>query len=158
MKATLSNSIPFFALFMILPCLSIGQVEFSQIVPDDFLGNSFPVSSNEIDIADVDNDGDLDLYFVRPSTIYINDGNGVFTLPENNPLSNGSGNNNGELADIDGDNDLDLLVINILDTLIDGALIKTEYLQFFVNDGNGGFSEDKFLCRIDAVRLILQIR
>ncbi len=92
--------------------------------------------------ADVDGDGDLDLFFTRidgHDLLYANDGLGVFT-----DISAGSGladvvaqTNGAVFADIDNDGDSDLYVTT-LGTSGDPANNRN-YL--FLNDGSGHFTE-----------------
>lgn len=65
--------------------------------------------------ADVDNDGDLDLYvcqFDAPNLLYINDGHGVFTeQAATRGAALRSGSVVGAFADYDRDGDLDLFIL-----------------------------------------------
>ncbi|MBI9067830.1 MAG: VCBS repeat-containing protein [Salinivirgaceae bacterium] len=77
--------------------------------------------------ADIDNDGDLDLYAAHHDDgllIFTNDGNGNFSETESLNISKGE---SFEFVDIDGDNDLDLIRGN-------GGTIDV-----FTNEGNGVF-------------------
>jgi enediyne biosynthesis protein E4 len=64
--------------------------------------------------ADVDGDGDLDLFVTAlgdPNALLLNDGTGVFTeVTEAAGLESSLGSTTSTLADIDGDGDLDLYV------------------------------------------------
>ncbi len=90
----------------------------------------------DVELADVDNDWDLDALVAckRCTTSYIftNDGTGHFT---NAPMAlpHFPNNYDFEPMDIDADGDLDLIAIN------DGPQIR-EHL--FVNDGTGVFTDD----------------
>ncbi|MBN2778607.1 MAG: VCBS repeat-containing protein [Bacteroidales bacterium] len=106
-------------------------------------GGKLQADGSDIDVgfnsspefADLDNDGDLDLYVgERYGSIkcFINDGLGVFTASTNlyadgEELNIGS-YSNPTFADIDNDNDLDLLVGEVIGDI-----------NIFANDGNGNF-------------------
>lgn len=92
-------------------------------------------------VADVDGDGDTDIFFGNRKTrnrLYINDGKGKFTdgtekmLPDE---THGGKRGNDSLAplfaDIDGDKDMDLLI---------GRPFAFE-AQLYINDGKGVFKE-----------------
>ncbi|HTL33492.1 MAG TPA: VCBS repeat-containing protein [Kofleriaceae bacterium] len=89
----------------------------------------------DLELADVDNDFDLDVLVscksCTSSLLYRNDGNGHFA-DDPNALPHFGNNYEFEPMDIDGDNDLDLLTIN------DGTNV-TEHV--FVNDGHGMFAD-----------------
>jgi len=90
----------------------------------------------DIELADVDNDWDLDVLVSckRCTTSYLfrNDGTGRFT-DDPNALPHFTNNYEFEAMDIDTDGDLDLITIN------DGPKV-TEHL--FVNRGDGSFADD----------------
>lgn len=84
--------------------------------------------------ADVDNDGDLDLFVVnfdRSNNLYLNDGRGVFTNVTAKSGLDSTGNNGFgcAFADFDEDGDVDLYVSN------DGSINR-----LYLNDGKGVFS------------------
>jgi len=94
--------------------------------------------SSDLILADVDNDGDVDLFHAGSemtgdgNVIWLNDGSGVFTSLPQLSLENGLGIGNESVAgavagDLDGDDDPDLL--------LDAANGNTVYL----NDGTGQF-------------------
>lgn len=99
---------------------------------DDFRASSF-------DIADIDNDGDLDVIMNgrRNSTddecvLYLNDGNGNFTQAPGPTFMGGTA---GDIAigDLDGDNDLDFIVMGWGPSFVN-------VLETYLNDGNGNYS------------------
>lgn len=72
-------------------------------------------NSSGVVFADVDGDGDLDLLITsltENNELYINDGEGRFTLKGNSGLGPSKGSNTMTLADIDSDGDLDLYISN----------------------------------------------
>lgn len=89
----------------------------------------------EIELADVDNDWDLDVLVscksCSGSKLYLNDGTGRFE-DASDRLPQFGNNYDFEVMDIDGDNDVDLVTIN------DGPGLR-EHL--FLNDGAGTFSD-----------------
>lgn len=94
--------------------------------------------------ADVDNDGDIDIYVCRfqrssspaPNFLYMNNGKGNFT---EEGMARGvamDGRSNGAtFADFDNDGDMDLFVSN---SQMEG---RAQILGVFVNDGSGRFTE-----------------
>ncbi len=93
--------------------------------------------------ADVDNDGDLDLYvcyFNSPNLLFLNDGKGVFTesaAPAGIAIKTGSVV--GAFEDFDRDGDLDLfLLTNVLDAT---ANPEGEPDYLFRNRGDGTFED-----------------
>ena len=81
-----------------------------------FSGSGTPVGSSPYNVAmaDVDNDGDLDMiapdFGAASVSIRLNNGNGVFSGGSNPAV--GSQPRSANMADIDGDGDLDLLTAN----------------------------------------------
>lgn len=99
------------------------------------------VNSMDIESADVDGDGDLDLVVAgefRRNLLLINDGNGVFAedasrlFPEKNTNDNFPGEDSEDIvfADFDQDDDLDILFVSE-DSL---------FHELLVNDGDGHFT------------------
>lgn len=89
-------------------------------IKGDTLGNFGAVINPPLDVADVDQDGDLDVftaglnvYFIGPScssTIYLNDGTGNFTASDLSPIDCLWGNGAAAFADVDGDQVPDLFL------------------------------------------------
>lgn len=90
------------------------------------IGVNFAGVSGPVAWGDFDNDGDLDL--VRDSTIYRNDGKGVFTRVAG-PLGNVEGSVAAAWGDFDNDGDLDLLITGPFSSRV------------YRNDGNGVFTD-----------------
>ena len=138
-------------LLMVLTCLAIAGPAWASSGDSDeffFVDRTVdlavdPIANNhdtlDIDLADVDGDGDLDLFAVDgsgslapfPNRLLINDGTGVFSDQSATRLPPGPPTNSTEVdfADIDGDGDLDAVVSNL------GAN------QLLINDGAGNFTD-----------------
>jgi PKD repeat protein len=98
-------------------------------------GTSFEdVHRGDVAFADVDNDNDQDLYITGSNNgaqpvanLYLNDGNGDFTLAANTPfvtIAYGSI----AFADVDNDNDQDLFIVG------------SNQSNLYTNDGSGNFA------------------
>jgi len=113
----------------------------------DQTGSRLPVISaieetREVELADVDGDGDLDIYYsnVRifesgadpQDRLLINDGQGVFSDVTTSQLPQKTSNTfDTDFVDIDSDGDLDILTGNF-----NGGV------QVFLNNGAGTFTDD----------------
>lgn len=101
-------------------------------------------------MADIDNDGDLDIYacqFGAPNLLYLNDGRGRFTEGAAKAgIGKATGSVVGAFADYDRDGDLDLfLLTNVLDANASPAG-EPDYL--FRNNGDGTFTDVTRQCGI----------
>ncbi len=100
--------------------------------------------SEQVDFADVDNDGDLDMLFANGSgfagpqqqqtnRLYINNGSGVFTDESADQMPNLAGfTRDVDFGDVDRDGDLDLIIVNTFNT----------QSWLFINDGAGTFTDE----------------
>lgn len=93
-------------------------------------------SASTISLGDYDNDGDLDLFAggvnkTGYSSIYTNDGNGIFSLLANGSFSNMEDASSSSWVDFDLDGDLDLFIVK--------SLNSNTYL--YQNNGASGFKE-----------------
>jgi hypothetical protein len=92
----------------------------------------------EVDVADVDNDGDIDIVVTevwgRQLVILKNDGNGTFSNQTRFYVGDGAGYPlELHLADLDGDSDVDILVQDSDESL---------RLLTYANDGSGRFGPE----------------
>ena len=90
-----------------------------------------------MNLGDIDDDGDLDLVIGgaeqngKQHHVYVNDGQGNFTLTQVLPYSG----DNAKLVDLDHDGDLDFIAFS----RVSG---QPMHLQVFLNDGAGNFTYD----------------
>lgn len=122
---------------------NLGNGSFEEVQAGDF--NTRGVGgSQSFSTADVDNDGDMDVYEANicafeacnppiPNTLYLNSNNGTFTaFISNSPLVNQAMESSGSSwGDYDNDGDMDIYVLSISD--------KRDVL--FRNEGNMEFTE-----------------
>ena len=108
------------------------QLTFVEDTENTFTGTS----DGDLGFADVDGDGDLDLFqvgygdgFKAVAELYLNDGTGKFI--ETNTVIPGVGYSAMSFEDLDGDNDIDLFVL--------GQNSGT-YSRIYLNDGAGVFT------------------
>ncbi len=101
--------------------------------------------SEQVDMADIDGDGDMDMLFAngrgfsspqqqQRNRLYINDGNGFF-VDETSlrlPTTLLGYTRDVEFGDVDGDGDMDLLIVNTFNT----------QSWLLINDGSGFFTHD----------------
>ena len=110
-----------------------GNGVFAAISTSPFTGLSY----GAVELADIDNDGDLDAFMNGQgsagfnSNLYLNDGNGGYTLDPMNVFP-GLANAAADFADIDNDGDDDLMMSGY-----GGA----QMVKLFTNDGTGLFTE-----------------
>lgn len=100
-----------------------------------------PIENGDADFADVDGDGDQDLFisgrsdgFDQVALLYLNDGLGTFTLDENAEIE-GLELGTAKFNDMDQDGDPDLLITG------DDGFIGDHRTILYENDGSGGFTE-----------------
>jgi hypothetical protein len=110
-------------------------IEEGRLPPDTSLPGT---SSTDVDLVDVDSDGDFDLFKAegtdsiagRPNQLLINDGSGHFADESATRLPPAVANSTkADFGDVDGDGDLDAIIANV------GGE------QLLVNDGHGFFSD-----------------
>ncbi|MCB0575871.1 MAG: M20/M25/M40 family metallo-hydrolase [Saprospiraceae bacterium] len=97
--------------------------------------------TREVDFGDVDNDGDLDIFFANvhfqkakdsQNRLFLNDGKGFFTDATATKLpAKQSHTVDGDIYDIDGDGNPDLIACNAFG----------HSYEVYLNDGKGNFSE-----------------
>ena len=135
------NQITFLFRYLPLTLFVIGLFALSATyaLAATFVGSSISDGEDYTATAtfgDIDGDGDLDLYVITddtgPNNLWINDGDGNFTLTT---ISGDGGNSSDAVfGDIDGDGDLDLYVANYL----------SDQNNLWINDGDGNFTLSNF--------------
>ena len=125
------------------PTFSLSSPKFDQI------------DSGDIELADVDGDGDLDVFqmgrrfdYVVITKLFINYGDANFFAVED-PIPIKSSNVDFEFVDVDQDGDPDLLV-----GYQDGGFPWVGNTSLFINDGDGNFSEDSSQPLLDLHYLV----
>ena len=110
---------------------------------DTTVNNLYDSRNGSCAMADIDNDGDLDLIITGKdgnltndrTTLYSNNGIGNFTEITETGLSVLTDGGSIAFADTDGDGDQDLLI-----TGRDNS--PNHYAHFYLNDGSGNFTPD----------------
>lgn len=122
----------------LLTIMLFTSMSFSQNFTQDFFSILSGSTNNTVDFADVDGDGDNDLFTTGQdgphlADLLINDGSGVFTSLANSitPLRFSSV----AFGDLDGDTDLDLVVLGQ-----DDIAATKETTQIYLNDGSGTYT------------------
>ena len=121
--------------------LNDGEARFSDVT-DDLWPQTGSSRTQDIEIADIDGDGDADVANVSflmevsaQDTLLLNDGTGVFTAADQDLLPEDARSNfTIQIADLDGDRDFDVLV----PSTEFGATGAGDYLVL-LNDGAGRF-------------------
>jgi len=137
---------PYLMKFSLLFCLLVSaiaasfaqEIQFSEADPHP----SFPGAlAGDMDFADVDGDGDMDLFIcgredgwtsVPKSALFLNDGMGVFAFDSINVFPDVQFSAS-VFQDLDGDGDQDFLISGRGD-------FSEKVGQYYLNDGNGGFT------------------
>ncbi|MEW6754059.1 MAG: FG-GAP-like repeat-containing protein [Candidatus Latescibacterota bacterium] len=96
-----------------------GDGRFEDVLEEAGLGALAAAHTLEADLADVDNDGDLDLLTGNPAALYLNRGDGTFAAVAD-PAGLQTGTRGGGLAMADYDRD------GYLDVLLGGKLYRNE--------------------------------
>ncbi|MCP4909964.1 MAG: VCBS repeat-containing protein, partial [Bacteroidetes bacterium] len=99
-----------------------------------------PSGGGNLDFADIDNDGDMDLFMTgflagntRFSKLYQNDGTGNFSEITSTPFLDIGGTSSSAFFDMDNDNDLDLILTGKNNN-------NEKKTTLYENDGAGNFS------------------
>ena len=131
-----------FFLQLVLTALSMVSIAQNINLEEDTTTNLYDSRHGACAMADIDNDGDLDLLITGKdgdlnndrTTLYSNDGLGNFTEITQSSLSILTDSGSIAFADTDGDGDQDLLLT--------GRNSSTYYAHFYLNDGSGNFTPE----------------
>jgi hypothetical protein len=109
---------------------------FTEVMGTPFEG----VENGSVAFGDIDNDQDHDLLITgstamngRSAKLYLNDGNGNFSLAMGTPFDPVDGSSVA-MADVDGDLDLDILISG-------AGTSMARITKLYLNDGSGTFTE-----------------
>lgn len=122
--------------------LNDGHGFFSEAAPGRLPLRATIEETREAELADVDGDGDLDLYFANvafvagadpQNRLLVNDGRGFFTDETAQRIGRETSYTlDAEFLDLDRDGDLDMVTANVNDT---------QPFRAFLNDGTGAFKD-----------------
>lgn len=131
----------YFILFSLGLSFSIGlsaqNIEFQEAAPHPYIQGAL---MGDIEMADVDGDGDLDLFVcgridgwtsADSTRLYLNDGAGAFMETIDNPFSDVQFAS-AQFNDIDDDGDLDLMLTGL-------GNFSLQIAEMYTNDGAGNF-------------------
>ena len=132
-----------FFLQLVLTALSMVSIAQNINLEEDTTTNLYDSRHGACAMADIDNDGDLDLLITGKdgdlnndrTTLYSNDGLGNFTEITQSSLSILTDSGSIAFADTDGDGDQDLLLTGRDNN-------PTYYAHFYLNDGSGNFTPE----------------
>jgi hypothetical protein len=118
-----------------------GAGELRKLSSDGDVGvfrGMFSCFSSDMEVADIDADGDLDVLLATENcenAMYLNDGNGELRKVTESDFVGDFGVSTAlKVADIDGDGDLDVLVAN--DPLPDRKMVEMAWSYDYTGDGN----------------------
>ncbi|MEM9849373.1 MAG: T9SS type A sorting domain-containing protein [Bacteroidota bacterium] len=131
----------FYTTLLLFPCSLFAQEAFFNLSNPSIPITATGINSMDVESADVDGDGDLDIAIAGEYTrnlLLFNDGNGVFSedptklFPKKDVASPFTGQDSEDIAfaDFDLDGDLDILFVTE----------DTPFHELLINDGNGKFT------------------
>lgn len=139
----------------------------------DVTDERFPIdadSSRDVAMGDVDNDGDLDIYFGnaiadnsftgggQQNRLYINNGNGYFTDETTMRIPTlGKITKSVDFGDVDNDGDLDIVEANSRHENGHQAPLPGQQNRILINDGNGFFTDESVYGLFSRRRLPFRI-
>jgi hypothetical protein len=116
------------------------------------------VSTQDVELEDLDGDGDLDAFVANgnsnggniPDRVWLNDGTGTFT--DSGQRLGRSLGKSVDLGDLDGDGDLDAVVAN--GSIFMGTVVH-QASEVWLNDGSGRFTAGQAFGRAASNRVAL---